>query len=93
MEDLKQNWDLILQTFKERYELQDISFNSWIKPIEVYTVENDTITLIMSSTSMNPDMAVSYVEKKYLEMLCCEEFRSSEPESELYFWHLRCRYK
>ena len=31
MEDLKQNWDLILQTFKERYELQDISFNSWIK--------------------------------------------------------------
>ena len=57
MEDLKQNWDLILQTFKERYELQDISFNSWIKPIEVYTVENDTITLIMSSTSMNPDMA------------------------------------
>ena len=56
MEDLKQNWDLILQTFKERYELQDISFNSWIKPIEVYTVENDTITLIMSSTSMNPDM-------------------------------------
>lgn len=63
MEDLKQNWDLILQTFKERYELQDISFNSWIKPIEVYTVENDTITLIMSSTSMNPDMAVSYVEK------------------------------
>ena len=69
MEDLKQNWDLILQTFKERYELQDISFNSWIKPIEVYTVENDTITLIMSSTSMNPDMAVSYVEKKYLEML------------------------
>ena len=30
MEDLKQNWDLILQTFKERYELQDISFNKTI---------------------------------------------------------------
>ena len=64
MEDLKQNWDLILQTFKERYELQDISFNSWIKPIEVYTVENDTITLIMSSTSMNPTWLFPMWEKK-----------------------------
>jgi chromosomal replication initiator protein len=69
MEDLKQNWNLILQTFKERYELQDISFNTWIQPIEVYSLKGNTITLIISKTKMDTDMAISYIEKRYLEAL------------------------
>ena len=69
MEELKQNWDLILQTFRERYELQNISFSTWIQPIEIYSLEDDVLTLIISKTNMDPAMAVSYIEKKYLEAL------------------------
>lgn len=69
MEELKQNWNLILQTFRERYELQNISFSTWIQPIEVYSLENNILTLIISKTNMDPSMAVSYIEKKYLEAL------------------------
>ena len=33
MEELKQKWDYILEMLKELYDIQDISFKTWIKPI------------------------------------------------------------
>ena len=65
MEELKQKWDYILEMFKELYDIQDISFKTWIKPIKVYSVEGNKITLIISENSVG----ISYVEKKYLTAL------------------------
>ncbi len=44
---------------KELYDIQDISFKTWIKPIKVYSVEGNKITLIISENSVG----ISYVEK------------------------------
>ena len=60
MEELKQKWDYILEMLKELYDIQDISFKTWIKPIKVYSVEGNKITLIISENSVG----ISYVEKK-----------------------------
>lgn len=65
MEELKQKWDIILETLKDHFEIQDISFKTWIKPIEVYSVVRNTITLLISGD----EMGFTYVEKKYLTPL------------------------
>ena len=65
MEELKQKWDLILQTLKDEYDIQDISFKTWIKPIKIYSLVGNNITLLASKESMG----VSYIEKKYLTPL------------------------
>ena len=33
MEELIKSWDKILKIFKEEYDIQDISFNTFIKPL------------------------------------------------------------
>ena len=35
MEELKQKWDIILETLKDHIEIKDISFKTWIKPIQI----------------------------------------------------------
>jgi chromosomal replication initiator protein len=62
MEELKQKWDLILQTLKEEYDIQDISFKTWIKPLKIYSLDGNKITLLISEENMG----ISYIEKKYL---------------------------
>lgn len=73
MEELKQKWDLIIQTLKEDYDITDMSFRTWIKPIQVYSVVGDKITLLIHENNNDSDgkglsynMRVGYIERKYL---------------------------
>lgn len=73
MEELKQKWDLIIQTLKEDYDITDMSFRTWIKPIQVYSVVGDKITLLIPENNNDNDgkglsynMRVGYIERKYL---------------------------
>lgn len=62
MEELKEKWELILQTLKNEYDIQDISFRTWIKPLQLYSLEGNTIILLISEENMG----ISYIEKKYI---------------------------
>ena len=73
MKELKQKWDLIIQTLKEDYDITDMSFRTWIKPIQVYSVVGDKITLLIPENNNDSDgkglsynMRVGYIERKYL---------------------------
>ena len=73
MEELKQKWDLIIQTLKEDYDITDMSFRTLIKPIQVYSVVGDKITLLIPENNNDSDgkglsynMRVGYIERKYL---------------------------
>ena len=73
MEELKQKWDLIIQTLKEDYDITDMSFRTWIKPIQLYSVVGDKITLLIPENNNDGDgkglsynMRVGYIERKYL---------------------------
>ena len=64
MNIIEQKWDEILNTVKEEHELTDISFKTWLKPLQVYEVDhkNHTVSILVPSEQMG----VSYINKKYM---------------------------
>ena len=62
---LIEKWDFSLQTFKKEYDIQDISFKTWIKPLKIYSLEGNVITLISSEG----EMGTVYIERKYLKFI------------------------
>lgn len=63
MEELiREKWNFILETMKEEYEIQDISFKTWILPLRLYSVSSNTAYIIAPMENMG----INYIEKKYL---------------------------
>ncbi|NLL92595.1 MAG: chromosomal replication initiator protein DnaA [Clostridiales bacterium] len=58
---VKSKWDEILKILKEEHDIMDVSFNTWIKPLEIYSVENNIITLLVP----DENITTSYLHKKY----------------------------
>ena len=73
MEELMSKWEEILTTFKEQHDIPDVSFKTWIVPIQPYYVDGDNITLVYCNkkdqSSSSADLGISYIEKKYLSLL------------------------
>lgn len=43
MNIVAEKWDEILQTIKIDHDLSDISFDTWLKPLKVYSVEGNLL--------------------------------------------------
>ena len=74
LQTLIDKWDLILSTFKEEHEIIDVSFKTWIKPLKIYKLGGDVLTLTFSSLdddSSADERSIIYVEKRYLKHLTC----------------------
>lgn len=74
LQTLIDKWDLILSTFKEEHEIIDVSFKTWIKPLKIYKLDGDVLTLTFSSLdddSSADERSIIYVEKRYLKHLSC----------------------
>ena len=37
-----EKWEEILQTVKSEYEVTDVPFNTWLKPLKVYEVDGES---------------------------------------------------
>ena len=61
MEKVTEKWDQILNTVKKEHEISDISFDTWMRPLEVYAVEGNTLYILAPFEQM----ALSYIQKKY----------------------------
>ena len=61
MEKVIEKWDQILNTVKKEHEISDISFDTWMRPLEVYAVEENTLYILAPFEQM----ALSYIQKKY----------------------------
>lgn len=66
MEELKKQWDLILETLKNEYGIQDISYKTWIQPLKIHSLENNKLTIIAEITN---DVGIVYIRNKYLAPL------------------------
>lgn len=64
MNYIKENWEQIKETVKNEYDLSDISYNTWIKPLNFHTVnENEkAITILIPSDQAH---ALKYISSKY----------------------------
>ena len=71
MEKVIDKWDQILNTVKKEHEISDISFDTWMRPLEVYALEENTLYILAPFEQM----ALSYIQKKYylpLKVAICE---------------------
>ena len=61
MDHILEKWDEILHTVKTEHDISDISFNTWIRPLEVFGVEGDTLYILVPAVQMT----LNYISKKY----------------------------
>lgn len=62
MDLIKEKWDLIKETLRTEYDLSDISYNTWVKPLSYHSVKNDTVTIMIPSDQAH---ALKYISSKY----------------------------
>lgn len=62
MEDIKENWQVIKETMRREYNISDISYQTWVAPLEYYNVINDVVSIIIPS-DLAP--ALNYISSKY----------------------------
>lgn len=67
LDDLKEKWPEILDFFKQEYDIADVSFKTWILPLEVESFDNNMITLVFLGESGKTGL--QYINKKYLALL------------------------
>ena len=49
---VEEKWDEILLTVKREHELTDISFNTWLKPLQIFSIQNNRIYILVSGEQM-----------------------------------------
>ena len=58
---LQQKWPEILDFFKQEYDIQDISFKTFILPLKVKSFENNVVTLVF--TGRSGSASLQYINK------------------------------
>ncbi len=61
MNIVEEKWHDIIEHLRIEHELANVSFTTWIQPLKVYEVLNDTVFILV-----NMNASVEYIEKKYL---------------------------
>ena len=61
MNTVIEKWDEILNIVKTEHDLSEVSFNTWLKPLKVYEVNGNIVTIIVPSEQVG----LSYITKKY----------------------------
>ena len=68
MELVEEKWDEILETLRTEYDIKDMLFKTWLKPLKVGSVNDTTLTLvypIATSLATNKDFVVKYITEHY----------------------------
>jgi len=77
MNVVKEKWPEIIELLRIEHELSNVSFTTWIQPLKVYDVVDNTVFILV-----NMNASVEYIEKKYLSPLkvCIGEITGIEFE-------------
>ena len=60
MNTVKEKWPEIIEHLRVEHELSNVSVNTWIQPLKVYEVVDNTVFILV-----NMNASVEYIEKKY----------------------------
>ena len=77
MNIVQEKWPEIIEHLRIEHELSNVSFTTWIQPLKVYDVIDNTVFILV-----NMNDSVEYIEKKYLLPLkvCIAEITGTEFE-------------
>ncbi|WP_432627959.1 chromosomal replication initiator protein DnaA [Brotaphodocola sp.] len=65
LETLKEKWPEIIRFLKDEYGISEVSVETWLLPLEVYSIEDETVVKLVV-----PDAHfLGYIKKKYTTML------------------------
>ena len=57
---LQKNWDDILLYLKEEHDIMDVSYRTWLLPLELHHMDGDTAVIAVPDSAM-----IGYIRKKY----------------------------
>ena len=63
MEELVKKWEEILEYLKNEYAISDVSYNSWLKPLELFQIEDNKLFITYNGDQNN--MTIGYITRKY----------------------------
>ena len=63
MEELVKKWDEILDYLKNEYKVTDVSYDSWLKPLELFQIEDNKLYIIYNGDQNS--MTLGYVTRKF----------------------------
>ena len=43
MDKVIEKWEEILSTVKKEHDISDVSFDTWMRPLEVFAIEGNTL--------------------------------------------------
>lgn len=61
MDLILEKWEEILKTVKEEYNVTDVAFNSWLKPLQVYNIIDSTLYILTT----HDEILINYTERKF----------------------------
>jgi chromosomal replication initiator protein len=62
IENIRKNWLEVKETIRREYGLSKISYETWVQPLEFYTVINNEVNIIIPSDQSH---ALNYISSKY----------------------------
>lgn len=62
--EIKEKWPLILETIKNEHEVSDVSFKTWLLPLEPYDTHDDVLFILLPDERMGQNY-INYIDKKY----------------------------
>ena len=62
MDDIKGNWTAIMESIKREYELTDISYKTWVEPLEYLNVVNDVVSIVIPAEQSH---MINYISSRY----------------------------
>lgn len=94
MNIVKEKWSKITEKLKTEYELSDVSFTTWIKPLKVHEIKDNTVFILCENQSF-----INIIKRKYLlpirvciaeetdmeynvEFICEEDIKEAEPKKD-----------
>ena len=80
IEQIQENWENILDTMKNEYELSEVSVKTWLRPLIPYELNDNILTILVPDSRF-----LSIIEKKYSLMMQVSIEETTEIACELRF--------
>lgn len=74
MDIIKEAWPEIKNTVRNEYNISNVAYNTWIEPLQIYTVEEDLVTILINSDKQQILVYISSRYKDFFKVTICEMF-------------------
>ncbi len=74
MEGIKENWTEIKEIIKREYKLTEISYRTWVEPLQFYKVDNSVVSIIIPAELSHMLDYISSKYKNFFQVIISEMF-------------------